>query len=100
MDLTYDEVIRGINDGSITDVFFSIDGYSHYRNCSIRRLLDSQGYEHVEIKLTEDGSERCLLYGGISESNENEKLFHVENGKRLTLKEIWKRVRIKEIRRL
>ncbi len=41
--MTYDEFINGINDSNkIKQINFYINGYNHYRNCSIRLIINCQ----------------------------------------------------------
>ena len=43
--MTYEEFIEGINDPKkIKQVNFYIEGYNHYRNCSIGRYIEKIGY--------------------------------------------------------
>ena len=63
--MTYDEFIEGINNpDKIKQIDFYIEGYNHYRNCSIGRYKEKIGYpvnKIVDFRIT------CILTKDHSE---------------------------------
>lgn len=100
MELTYKEMVDGINEGILDEVRFSVRGYAHYGNCVLRRVyVNSMGissFECIELLLTKDGSERSLYHGPFKDK---EKVFNIKGKGRFTLREIYKNVEILEIKR-
>ena len=103
MELTYKEFVEGINDkANIKQIDFSIEGYGHYRACSIYRenseirLRDGSivANSRIVCALTKDKKEIVYFYGPF---NEGEKIFRIGSKGRYTLKEMWKRVKITNI---
>ena len=48
--MTYDEFLEGINNpDKIKQIDFYIEGYNHYRNCSIGRYIEKIGYEMLDV---------------------------------------------------
>ncbi len=98
MDYTYEEIIKGINEGTLDEVRFAIPSYPHYRDCVLRRVyLEINGiksFECIEMRLTKDGSEKSLYYGLFKYK---EKLFNIKGKGRFTFKEIFNRIEIKEV---
>ena len=39
MDYTYEEIIKGINEGTLDEVRFAIPSYPHYRDCVLRKAF-------------------------------------------------------------
>ena len=95
MELTYEQLMQGINDGSIEECCFSIKGYNHYHYCSLhhRYLTFGEIKQHdcIELTLTKDGSENSLYYGRFKDA---EKLFRIKGKGCFTLREMWKHVEI------
>lgn len=100
--MTYEEFIEGINDPKkIKQVNFYIEGYNHYRNCSIGRYIEKIGYP---VNKTVDYRITCILTKDHSEDvnflfrfHENYKLFHFGSKGRFTLKEVWDKVVITNV---
>ena len=95
MELTYDQLMQGINDGTIEEFVFAIKGYNHYRYCSLHRcyitLGDAKNYECIELTLTKDRKENSRYHGRFKDG---EKLFRIKGKGCFTLKEMWKHVEI------
>lgn len=100
--MTYDEFIDGINDSSkIKQIDFYIEGYNHYRNCSIGRYKERIGYsvnKIVDYRIT------CILTKDHSEDisfpfkfKEDYKLFYFGSKGGFTLKEVWNKVVITKV---
>ena len=92
--MTYREFVDQLNAGVFSRVSFSIDGYSHYRNCEFIFEGSPEGKFAISLFLTKDQTERIYCYGPYSEQ---EKVFYIKGEGRLTLARIWKRVVFKEI---
>lgn len=97
----YKEFIDGINDKRIKQIDFYIDGYNHYKNCSVGRygdvFNDNQFDFRIMCILTKDRSE-CVSF--IDEFNENYKLFDFGRKGKFTLKEVWDKVVVTNIQYL
>ncbi len=96
--MEYDDFIKSINSGNITQFSFSIDGYNHYRDCRISRIKDKifngKIIEGIKVILTKDESEKVSF---LWKFNESFKLFRLGKEGTFTLKQIWNRVIIKSI---
>lgn len=95
--MEYDDLIRDINNGKIQKIVFAIDGYYHYRKCSIERvsntLFNGNTIESISVNLTKDGTEKVSFY---KEFKEGYKLFKI-SGKRYTLKQLWPKVIVLQV---
>ena len=98
MEYTYEQIVNGINEGTIDEVRFSVTIYSHYKNCVLRRVYLNIGginsFECIEMVLTKDGSERSRYHGPF---HDRYRLFNIKGRGRFTLREIFKYVEIKEV---
>ncbi len=96
--ISYSEFITGINNGSIELIRFSVEGYSHYNNCIIKRIVDklSNGNEAVIIRvdLVTDLTESISFYRKFKEEL---KMFNFGRKGKLTLKEVWEKMIIIEL---
>lgn len=96
--IDYSEFISGINGGTIEQIRFLIEGYSHYNDCLIRKKTDKldNGNEVVLIcvDLVTDLSESIGFYRSF---NEKYKLFNLGRKGKFTLKDLWERVKIIEL---
>ncbi len=96
--MEYDDFIKSINSGNITQFSFSIDGYNHYHDCRISRIEDRifNGIiiEMIEVILTKDESEKVSFYKHFDESY---KLFRLGKIGTFTLKQLWNRVVVTKI---
>lgn len=94
----YEEIIAGLNEGSIVFVRFSVNNYSHYKNCTIRRnvqkLFNGKIIPLIEVSLTSDSSEKTTF---LCEFVENTKLFRMGKKGNFTLKQLWSQISILEI---
>lgn len=99
--IPYDELIRGINDGGIEEVHFSISSYPHYRSCYLRRayifspIINKNVFSHIELVLTEDHKEYSKYAGPFLDKYQ---LFIIKGKGKFTLKEIYKSVEILSIK--
>ena len=99
--LSYDELINGINNGEIEEVHFSLLTYPHYRSCYLKRatffspILNKNVFSHIELVLTEDGSE-CSKYAGRFE--DKYPLFVIKGKGKFTLKQVYKNIEILSIK--
>lgn len=100
--MTYEEFIGGINDSTkIKQINFYIDGYNHYKNCSIGRYKDKIGgsvNKVVDYRIT------CILTKDHSEDvsfpfkfKEDYKLFSFGLKGKFTLEEVWNKVVITSV---
>ena len=96
--ITYEQLVEGLNNGDILAIYFHIDGYPHYRKCSIQRKVDTapSGYQIISIAvhLTDDGLEDVSFLFTFEESY---KLFRMGRKGTSTLKQIWCKVIIDKI---
>ena len=100
--MTYDEFINGINDpNKIKQINFYINGYNHYRNCSIGLYREKIGQPINKIV---DYRISCILTKDHSEDvsfpfkfKEDYKLFDFGSKGRFTLKEVWNNVVITKV---
>lgn len=95
----YKEIIQKLNSGEIEEILFSINNYTHYRNCSIKRCVNlfnkSKQIVCIKVKLAKDNSETVSFFQSF---NEDFKLFKITGKGKFTLKEIWHEVHILQIR--
>ena len=94
----YKKIVEDLNNGIINKIQFSIEGYSHYNNCTISRHVE-KGFSNkniirIEVQLTKDSLEKISFYESFKEDY---KLFKFGRKGSFTLKQLWKRVRIIEI---
>ncbi len=97
MKISYDELIKKINNHEISNVEFGIADYQHYSNCRIevnKELINNKLIVIIEVKLTNDLSEYESFYNRFDESY---KLFNLGRKGSFTLKQIWDKVTIKSI---
>lgn len=94
--ISYEELIDGLNSRKIVYVYFSVEGYSHYRNCEI--IIEGMafyfgGADTIQIYLA-----KGEYTGFLTTFEENVKLFDFGRKGRYTLKQIWNRIEIREIK--
>ena len=93
----YNRFIKEINSGVITEMYFAVKDYAHYKNCNIKRVVDTyrDGSEHVRIvvRLHPDG-EGTWCYDKFEE---NCKLFKMGRQGTFTLEGIWRKLEIYKI---
>ena len=98
MNYNYKDVINGLNNGKIKKIVFSLNNYSHYKNCIIRRIKDENcGLRPVVrliVDLVEDGSESISF---LNEIKEEYKMFKLGRKGTFTLKQLWNNILIHEI---
>lgn len=99
--MTYDEFIEGINDpDKIKQIDFYIEGYNHYRKCSIGRYIEKiRGINKiVDFRITcvstQDHSEDVSFAFKLKEDY---KLFNFGSKGKFSLKEVWNKVVITNI---
>jgi hypothetical protein len=96
--ISYKEFVAGINNGVIELIRFSVDGYSHYNNCIIRRIVDilANGNEVIIIRvdLVTDSTESVSFYQKFKEEF---KMFNFGRKGKYTLKEVWEKIIIIEL---
>ena len=97
MEISYKELIDGINNGTLNDVHFKLTTYSHYHSCHLRRkyvyieILDKWSFDCIELSLCDDGSEVSYYHGTFKDQ---EKVFHIKGKGNFTLKEVYKDIEI------
>lgn len=98
MNYNYEEIINNLNDGKIESIIFSVNGYTHYRNCIIRRCVDNVYNDkcivRIEVKLVKDGSETVSFYKHFKEDY---KLFRFGKKGSFTLKQVWNDIQILQV---
>lgn len=89
----YGKIIDDLQKGIIRKISFSVQGYGHYKNCSIvcEDAITKSG-KIITVTLAKD--ECCTFYGSF---NENEKLFRIKGKGSFTLKEMWDKIQITEV---
>ena len=101
--LEYNDFIEGINNPyKIKQIDFYVDGYSHYRNCSIGRYINKTTFKgktfatnyRITCILTKDHSEDVSFAFTFKE---NRKLFNFGKKGRFTLKDVWDKIVITNI---
>ena len=95
--LSYDDLIRMLDECSISRLSFSVKGYGHYKNCSLTcvSVPASEITKHGKIiTFTLARGEECTYFGNF---NQEEKLFKIKGKGAFTLKEMWKNIEIKSI---
>ncbi len=97
--MSYEEFIKSINnEKEIKQIDFYVDGYAHYKNCSIGRYIDKMlGKEfngRITCILTQDHSEKVNFW---KKFQEDYKLFDFGRKGKFTLKDIWDKVVITNI---
>lgn len=85
---SYEEIISGINDGSILEVTFAVSNYNHYRHCVLSRKD-----EYIELTLNND--EVSKYYG---EFLDKERVFLFKGKGKFNLKEIYNNIEIIELK--
>lgn len=99
MNYNYEEFINDLNNGKIESILFSIQNYSHYKNCSIKRCIDitynKKQLISIKVKLVKDDSETVSFY---KKFNENYKLFKFGRKGSFTLKQLWDKIVILDIK--
>ncbi len=99
--IPYEELIKGINNGDIEEVHFSVMTYSHYRSCYLRRAyifspsLNKYVFSHIELVLTEDKSEWTKYARDFTDRHS---VFVIKGKGKFTLKEIYKNIEILSIK--
>lgn len=95
---SYEEVIEGINNGTINQVRFCVNNYSHYKNCIITRteykIYNGKSITQIDVSLTKDSSEKISF---LDKFKEDTKLFKMKAKGNFTLKQLWPEIIILEI---
>ena len=95
---SYEEVISGINCGRIKRIHFSVNNYSHYKNCVITRMdykiYNGKSITQIDVSLTNDSSEKASFLGTFKE---DAKLFNIGKKGKFTLKQLWPEIVVLEI---
>lgn len=99
MDYPYEKMIKDLNEGKIESILFSIKGYAHYKHCIIKKYFDlvskDNKMDRVEIQLTEDGLETVIFY---KKFKDDYKLFNFGRKGSFTLKQVWNKVQILQVK--
>lgn len=97
--MIYTDFISQLNSSIIKCMSFEISCYPHYSNCKIFRqndiLKNGAQISIIVCKLTEDDSENVSF---LNEFKEDYKLFNFGRKGKFTLKQLWDKVCIKEIK--
>ena len=95
---SYEEMIEGINNGTIKQVCFCVNNYSHYKNCTIVRtenkIYNGNYIIQIDVSLTKDSSEKISF---LNKFKEDAKLFKMGKKGNFTLKQLWPEIIILEI---
>ena len=96
----YEQLITELNNGLINSVEFNIIGYEHYNHCCViyrdfiaNRLNNKLPI--IRIQLTKDNSEQVSFFNVFDEKY---KLFKIKGLGAFSLRDIWHRINITEIR--
>ena len=98
-DMSYEDFIKNINDeNGIKQIDFYVDGYAHYKDCSIGRykekIFGNEFNFRITCILTQDHSEDVSFFDTFKEAY---KLFNFGRKGKFTLKNIWDKVVITNI---
>ena len=98
MHYSYEELINNLNSGAITGFYFRVNGYAHYKKCSIFRKYDRTSNDktltRIEVNLTADGTE---MHSFLKIFQDNFKLFNMGRKGKFTLKQLWDHITILEV---
>lgn len=94
--ISYEELIDGLNSRKIVYVNFSVEGYSHYRNCEI--IIEGMAFYFGSADTIQIYLAKGEYTGFLTTFEENVKLFDFGRKGRYTLKQIWNRIEIREIK--
>lgn len=90
---TYTQFVQELNSGKLQRVEFAVEDYGHYANCVVTsQPLESGGYL-LDFALTPDGKELVRYFGAFRD----DKIFRLGRGRKATLQDMWRRIRIKNI---
>ena len=89
---SYEEIVKKLNNFEIIKLCFYIEGFAHYRNCVIYKV--DEPTLCMQIELTRDNFEKIKFRKFV----ENFKLFNFGRKGKFTLKQIWDKVCITEIK--
>ncbi len=98
MNYSYEELISSVNSGTIYGFYFCVNGYAHYKKCSIFRINDrianGKTITRIEVNLVEDGSE---MYSFLKTFQEDSKIFNMGRRGKFTLKQLWSNITVLEV---
>lgn len=98
MSHSYKEIIDGLNSGRIHFFRFCVNNYSHYKNCTIKRIEqkmpNGKTFFLIEVTLTADFSEKISF---LDSFEENTKLFSMGRKGKFTLKQLWSQITVLEV---
>ena len=93
--MTYEQFIKNMNEGILSNITFEVEGYAHYKNCKISRKKDTLDNDKtivlIKITLTKDESEAVSF---MDKFNESYKLFRMGRKGSFTLKQVWDKIKI------
>lgn len=97
--MLYEMFLEKFNSYEIKSVKFKVEGYAHYNNCCLFHQIDTINLNkkiHIIVcKLTNDEYEKVSF---LNKFNEEFKLFDFGRKGKFTLKQIWDKVCITEIK--
>lgn len=92
---TYQEIVDGLNDGSIKKVCFAVENYGHYSDCVAEGFpADCRQNAEVVFRLTPDGNETCVFCRRV---NPDEKIFVFKGKGKYSLRQIWNKIVVKSV---
>lgn len=98
MHYSYGELINDLNSGAITGFYFCVNGYAHYKKCSIfrkdDRIPNGKTLTRIEVNLTADRTE---MYSFFKIFQDDFKLFNMGRKGKFTLKQLWDHITILEV---
>lgn len=94
----YKWFIKEINSGKISEIYFAVRDYAHYKNCHIKRVIDilPNGNQiiRIEVCLTPDKVEKVSFFKTFEEKY---KLFDMGRKGTYTLQTMWDKLEIHKI---
>lgn len=94
----YKDIIDGLNDGTISKISFSVRNYSHYKYCTIVRIIDTlpstKTIVRIVVNPTPDNSEMISFYKTFKEDY---KMLNLGTRGKFTLKQLWDEIEVLNI---
>ena len=98
MNDSYEELIGGINRGTISGFYFCVNGYAHYKNCALFRkedkIANGKYITRIEVNLVKDGTETYSFYKTFQDDF---KIFNMGRKGKFTLKQLWSDITVLEV---
>ena len=94
----YQKTIDDLNSGKIKRIRFCVKNYSHYKDCIIERIEDTNykgnAFLRIDVKLTKDSSENISF---LDVFKDDYKMFNLGKKGSFSLRQIWSEIDILEL---